>query len=142
MSSFTDPLQLEYLPKKNMWRTTRQFTYYVGEEGSDDKITVPKGFTTDLASVPWPAEMIIPKSGKYNQSAVLHDYGYFKQERSRKEVDAIFLEAMGVLGVPWAKRRIMWLAVRSWGWIPWRNHAKKNSESIKKVTIKAKNKKA
>lgn len=125
MSSFTKPLILEYIPKENIWRTTREFTYFIGEEGSDNFITVPEGFRTDLASVPWPAVMFIPVNGKYNQAAVLHDYGYYSQTRSRKEVDDIFLESMAILGVPFWKRQIMYRAVRLGGWLPW-NHHKKN----------------
>ena len=38
------------------------------------KITVPKGFRSDLASVPrifWP---IIPRHGRYTIAAIVHDY--------------------------------------------------------------------
>ena len=128
MSSFTDKLHLIYYPKRNTWKTGRAFTYFVGEEYSEDKIVVPKGFETDLASVPWPASMLIPKSGKYNQAAVLHDWLYNQQERPRAECDKIFLEAMEVVGVSLAKRRIMYRAVRWFGWIPWRNHSYKNEK--------------
>lgn len=125
MSSFTAPLNLNYDPKINMWYTGREFTYFVGEEGSENKITVPEGFRTDLASVPIPARWLIPKSGRYNQAAVLHDYLYTIQDRPRKEVDRIFLEAMGVLGVPKWKRWVMYRAVRIGGGRPWRMWAKK-----------------
>jgi hypothetical protein len=142
MSSFTDELVLKYIPKNNMWRTERSFKYYVGEEGSKDCITIPKGFLTDLASVPWPASMLIPRSGKFNQSAVLHDFLYhilgevFKpynlKKRTREECDKIFLEAMRVLGVNRFKRSIMYNAVRAGGWMPWNHHAKKNKTEVKK----------
>jgi len=128
MSSFTDKLHLIYYPKKNTWKTARAFTYFVGEEYSEDRIVVPKGFETDLASVPWPASMLIPKSGKYNPAAVLHDYICSTQERPRAECDRIFLEAMEVVGVPLVKRRIMYRAVRMFGWISWRNHSYKNEK--------------
>lgn len=103
-----------------MWRVARSFKYHVGEEGSGDVITVPRGFKTDFASVPRIFWTIIPPDGNYTQCAVLHDYGYFTQKRSRKEVDKIFLESMKVLGVPTWKRHTMYRAVRSFGWIPWR----------------------
>lgn len=129
MSNFTTDLVLEYLPKENLWKTDRELIYYVGEEDSDDVITVPKGFITDLASVLWPASTIIPKSGKYNGAAVVHDYLYSEHKRPRKECDIIFLEAMEVLNVPLWKRLIMYRAVRMFGWIPWRNYSYKKEKS-------------
>ena len=66
MSSFTDPLEVRKITKgknKGKWQTTRQFTYYVGEEGSDDKIVVPKGTVTDFASVPRIFWVILPPAG-------------------------------------------------------------------------------
>src|SRR3990167_2288479 len=119
-SSFTEPLILRYLPLSNLWRTEREFKYFVGEEESKDCITVPKYFFTDLASVPWPGSMLIPRSGQFNQSAVLHDFlysilgevtePYNNKKRTRTNCDKIFLEAMKVLKVNWFKRSIMYRA--------------------------------
>lgn len=134
MSSFTDELTLTYLPGPNKWRTDRQFTYFVGTKISGIKIVVPKGFVTDLASVPWPASMLIPKSGRFNQSAVLHDFLYSKRgkvnnrEYSRAKCDLIFLEAMQVLGVHWFKRKIMYRAVRLGGWAAWNKKEREKSK--------------
>lgn len=127
MSSFTDRLEVVQIGA-DTFATTREFTYYVGEEWSKDKIVVPKGFITDFASVPFPASMFIPKSGLYNQAAVLHDFLYQKKIRSRKESDQIFLEAMKVLGVNVFKRNIMYRAVRAFGWVAWRKDNDKKSE--------------
>lgn len=137
MSSFTDKLVLTYYPQTGIWKTHRAFTYFVGREYSSERIVVPRGFKTDLASIPWPASMLIPKSGKYNQAAVLHDFLYStlgtpdKIIYTRAECDKIFLEAMEVLEVPLAKRRIMYWAVRAFGWIPWRNRSYKQEERRK-----------
>ena len=62
MSSFTDPLVVQKLPN-GRWKTTRQFTYYVGEEHSHDRITVPKNFSTDFASVPRIFWVLLPPAG-------------------------------------------------------------------------------
>lgn len=42
MSSFTENVGIEPLPKLNMWRTTKPFSYAVGNEGSLEVIEVPK----------------------------------------------------------------------------------------------------
>ncbi len=119
MSNFTDPLILLNIDG-NLWKTEREFSYHVGSEDSADIITVPKGFLTDLASVPWPTSMLIPKSGKFNQAAVLHDYLYTIQTRPRSECDKIFLESMKNLGVNWFLRGIMYRAVRIGGGFVWK----------------------
>lgn len=118
MSNFTDPLILRHI-NGNLWQTEREFSYHVGSEDSTDVITVPKDFLTDLASVPWPVSMLIPKSGAFNQSAALHDFLYTVQTRSRLESDKIFLESMKNLGVNWFIRGIMYRAVRLGGGLVW-----------------------
>ena len=120
MSSFTSPLILEYIPEKNLWKTDRELIYYVNKEG--EKIVVPKGFTTDLASVPWPASMIIPKSGRFNSAAVIHDYLYFSKLYTRQKADLIFYQAMQVLGVSFIKRWVMYHSVRTFSWMAWNRH--------------------
>jgi hypothetical protein len=71
-------------------------------------VVVPTGYETDLASVPRGFWNIIPKSGKYNPAAALHDGGYTGHLRTddgqhmrliKKLSDQLFLEAMLVLGV-------------------------------------------
>ena len=96
-------------------------------------------FTTDLASVPRFLTWLFPRYGKYTKAAVLHDYFcrnigtetvavYATQEApaekgaeaaepqllelaDRSDADEIFRLAMTELGVPWARRWLMWSAV-------------------------------
>ena len=131
MSQFTKPLTVKKL-KSGLWEVALGFAYYVGEKGSKDKIFVPTGFQTDFASVPRPFWIILPPDGHYTQAAVLHDFLYHKQDRKRKQCDLIFLEAMQVLGVSWWKRKVMYRAVRLFGWMPWRNKAYKREKSCSK----------
>ena len=115
MSSFTDDLYLRYVRVFDTWETAREFEYHVGQCPSIQVIRVPKGFRTDLASVPRPFRWLFPKSGKYNQAAVLHDWMckfFYGTHRERCE---IFLEAMEVLEVPKWKRVLMYWAVRVGG---------------------------
>lgn len=116
MSSFTDPLTVTDL-NNGTFRTEREFTYYVKEEGSDDKIVVPAGFVFDCFSVPKCFQWLFPRvQKKGNQAAALHDWLYgYEPERSRKECDAIFKEALKVLGVPLLSRAVMYRALRWFG---------------------------
>ena len=57
---------------------------------SSEIITIPKGFVTDLTSIPrffWSA---FPKSGPYMSAAILHDYLYWDQRCTREQADRIF----------------------------------------------------
>ncbi len=127
MSSFTELPRLVALPPDyKLFEVQADFEYHVGSEDSLDVIYIKKGFVTDGASIPklfW--TLIGGPLGRYAPAAVPHDKLYRFQTRSRLEADNIFLEAMGVLGVSWWKRRSMWLAVRFRGWVPWNRHKKK-----------------
>lgn len=104
------------LPRRR-WMVYEKFEYHVGQLGSGIVIRVPKGFETDLASVPrifWP---ILPPHGYYGKAAVIHDYCYENAIEDRKWADDLFFEAMGVLGVPQWKRLMIYWGVRLFGWI-------------------------
>ncbi len=120
MSSFTSPLRLELTDRETkgraVFRLLDAFTYEIGAEGSGLIVTVPAGTETDFASVPRFFWRLVPPTGKHGKAAVLHDYLYQKQSGFTKLLaDAIFLEAMTVLGVPWWRRWSMFLAVRFFG---------------------------
>jgi len=92
------------------------------------RIIVPKGFLTDGASIPRLAWRIIgsPFTGKYTGGSLVHDWLYHTQTCTRSYADSIFKEAMEVSGVSWLKRNSMWLAVRTFGFIPWNYHKRRN----------------
>ncbi len=120
MSRFTESLVVTPLPDGKTWIILSDFGYEIGEEGSGDIINVPIGTYTDFASIPRPLWAIFPRWGKYGNAAVIHDWMYWNQSRSRKEADDIFLEGMGVLEVPNWKRYTIYYAVRWFGWLAWR----------------------
>ena len=122
MSRFTDALVVSPMADGNTWIVLRPFGYDVGEEGSGDTVEVEIGFTTDFASIPRMFWFVLPRWGKYGNAAVIHDWLYWVQIRSRREADDIMLEAMGVLEVPaWQKCVIFW-TVRLLGGISWRRN--------------------
>lgn len=126
MSSFTDPLEVRQIAL--WWFTTRKMTYFAGEEGSGESYTVPRNFRTDFASIPralW--SLVGHPAGRYAQAAVLHDFLYKTAPVSRARADALFLEAMGVLGVRWSQRWALYLGVRVGGWAAWAEHRKERA---------------
>lgn len=78
-------------------------------------ITVPAQFRTDLASVPRLPVVYWLCGGRANKPAVVHDFLYSTGEVPRHIADAVFLEAMAVVGVPLIYRRLMWAGVRLGG---------------------------
>lgn len=132
---FTKPLIVEYVGedrKKAIWEITESFEYHIGSYPSDKIISIDAGFQTDFASIPRPLWSIFPPTGKYIKAAVIHDYltdnkgkvflldpktgeKSIYTEYTKKEVDAIFKEAMTVLGVSKIVRFIVWRAVTLFG---------------------------
>ena len=78
--------------------------------------TVPKGFTTDLASVPVGLRNIVSQLNGI-EAAVLHDWMYETKSVPRAEADyTFFLMLEGAVGP--VKRHLMYWAVRiGGGWI-------------------------
>ena len=129
-SSFKTPLIVSPMPDGRNWRLFKSFIYHISSKYSQDCVTVPEGFITDFASIPWLFWTFLPYWGKYGKAAVVHDYLYqthvFDTSEftcdvlDRKRADDIFYEAMLVGGTkPW-KAKIMYKAVRLFGWLAWR----------------------
>ena len=97
-------------------------------------IQVGKGFDFDGASCPqflWSLGLS-PMGGGYDKSACLHDALYAGEIFERETCDKLFLEAMESEGVGYFKRHAMYWAVRSFGWMVWRNHKKEEVNAYKK----------
>ncbi|MFC1916304.1 DUF1353 domain-containing protein [Chloroflexota bacterium] len=133
MSRFTEVLLVSPLADGRTWVTRKEFGYDIGEEGSSNTIDVPIGFMTDFASVPRPLWAILPRWGKYGNAAVIHDYCYWDQSRSRKESDLIFHEAMQVLKVSACTVRIMYWAVRHFGYFAWLGNKQMKNISLSRL---------
>lgn len=126
MSSFTKPLVVSPLKDGRRWRLVEPFVYEIGTLGSNKVIRVPIDFETDFASVPRVFWWLIPPWGRYGKAAILHDWLYVSKLYDRLAADRLFLEAMTVLAVPVWKRCTMYIAVRLFGWIPYRKHLKRS----------------
>jgi hypothetical protein len=121
MSAFTGPLTLTHRDVDwREWELVTPLSYEVGFLGSGRVITVDPGFVTDGASVPQFLWVILPPWGRYSRAAVIHDLlcrlinagTPHIEAPTRERADAIFHEAMGVLGVNRIVRFVMWTAVR------------------------------
>ena len=100
--------------------------------GKHQMIVIPKGFQTDLASVPRIFWVILPPFGAYEAAAVLHDYlctllkqwHRWMQDKdsetpevppvSSRDADGLFRRVMRESKVGFCTRWAMWAGVR-WG---------------------------
>ena len=80
-------------------------------------ITVPDGFKTDFASIPWILRWLFNVNGKHRKSATVHDYlcEHGKQEKvTQAQADSVFKEAMKSEKVRSIKRYPMYWGVRAY----------------------------
>ena len=116
---FLDRLRLE-LAGESQWRLLAEFRF--DSKVTGDRLTVPGGFLTDLASVPRAPLAYWLTGGYAVAESVLHDWTYRTQWYPRDVADAVFFEAMDTdgtaLDIPrmaaW-RRWAMWRAVRWFG---------------------------
>ena len=89
----------------------------IGEDGKKVLVKVPDRFKTDLASIPrFPPFLrtLFLKNGRHRPAAVPHDFlCRLELEFPRRMADAIFLEAMKLVGVKRWHRYLMYWAVRA-----------------------------
>jgi hypothetical protein len=78
----------------------------------NQEVRVPKGYETDLSSIPRIFTPLIPKNGRHRPAAIVHDYLCREKVVDRVLADKVFLEAMRLLDVPRWRRGAMYAAVR------------------------------
>lgn len=105
-------LTMIHIPAKHWYKRTR---WRLAEPVIICDQHIPKGFTTDGASVPRLLWWLFPPHGRYMAAAVLHDYLLNAPKVPRAKADQVFLEAMRSMGVAHWRRLTMFMAVRFWG---------------------------
>ena len=117
---FTAPLEIRKT-RPEQWEVLRSFSFVTDLT----EVYVPRGFITDLASVPKALRSVVSGRGYWDQPAVLHDYLYRHNLITRKEADRLLLEACEHMeelwNVPWyrQRKRAIYAAVRVGGWFSW-----------------------
>lgn len=98
-----------------------------------EAITVPTGFVTDLASIPPIFYPLLRPDGEYAHAAVVHDYLYWTQTRSREEADKILKMEMRDFEVPSLTIEVIYDAVRIGGKMAWDDNTRKKSQGEKRI---------
>ena len=86
------------------------------------QVIVPKGFETDLASVPRQIWLRLPRWGPWSGAAIVHDWLYRTQLDgvTRLQADNIFRDLMREDKVRVRDIKVIYFAVREFGDGPWR----------------------
>lgn len=90
------------------------------------RIVVPVGFVTDLASVPRLFWTAFPPCGQYTSAAVVHDFLYWNQgpDCDRECADDVLLSAMEESNVDILSRNTIYAAVRKGGQSSWDDNSR------------------
>ena len=126
-----DPVDFKPFVDGRNWIVREQLTYRIGI--SQDSITVPVGFVTDLASIPPALQSFIQQNGPYLLPAVVHDYLYWKQTCTRDQSDQILLLAMIEHAVPEAQRFAIYQAVHFAGMFAWDENARSRKAGLVRI---------
>lgn len=116
---------------RSLWALTEPLAYW--PSNGREPIIVPRGFVTDLASIPRPLWSWLPPDGPWAKAAVIHDFLYFTQgygvwkchdttlrrRYTREEADWILRDAQRDRNVGVVSRNLVWLGVRSGGQAGW-----------------------
>jgi YD repeat-containing protein len=144
MAELTQPINRPV--GERTYELVEDWTYEWDHAGLRRRITVPKGFVCDGASVPrlvWTCTGVLP-DGLIRAAALVHDWLYKHRGRlplgsyhelrgghwldvplaaSREASDRLFARIMREAGVPRLKRRMAYISVRACGWWTWRSGA-------------------
>ena len=77
---------------------------------------VPRGFKTDLASIPVGLRSLFSRTGRSRKPAVFHDHMYSKKWETRKICDDLFYIGLRERGVSKWAAWLYWAGVRAGGW--------------------------
>jgi hypothetical protein len=126
-----EPVDFKPFVDGRNWIVREQLTYRIGI--SQDSLTVPVGFVTDLASIPPALQSFIQQNGPSLLPAVVHDYLYWKQTCTRDQSDQILLLAMIEHAVPEAQRFAIYQAVHFAGMFAWDENARSRRVGLVRI---------
>lgn len=119
---FQTPLILAEDPEPDIWVLAAPLVW---QDEISGKITVPEGFRTDLASIPRPFRNIpwLDPNGRSRRPAVLHDWLYAWQVRSKDFADNVLRDALRAEGANRWEAGVFYYAVHWFGEMAWHDDA-------------------
>ena len=109
MSAYTEHVSIA--PVGGMWELENPLLWELGKKGSGLLVEVPRGFKTDLASIPWYGRAIFKTAdATFAKASILHDF-LLESGWSPITAGAEFANALIADGVARWRATIMGLAV-------------------------------
>jgi hypothetical protein len=104
-----------------IYAITKPIAWVPGAKIAKDfkRVDVPAGFITDLASVPRIFWSLLPRDGSYTYPAIIHDYMYWVQDRTRETADEIFRIGMEEFHIGSVTVNAIYWGVRAGGGLAW-----------------------
>jgi hypothetical protein len=96
-------------------------------------VEVPKGFVTDLASIPRLFWSWLRPDGEYAYAAIVHDYLYWTQVRTRLMSDEILKSSMEDFHVDKLTIQTIYDAVRAFGESAWNENARLKAHGERRI---------
>jgi hypothetical protein len=124
LGRFADPIY--FLTEPIAWKPNK------GQEGYKE-VSVPVGFVTDLTSIPRVFWSLLRPDGRYAYAAILHDYLYWFQTRSREESDTILKLGMEDFSVAPLTISTIYTAVRAGGAASWSENERLRTAGEKRI---------
>jgi hypothetical protein len=126
-----EPVDFRPFADGRNWIVKEPLIYRVGI--SHDSVIVPRGFVTDLASIPPALQSLIQQNGPYLLPAVVHDYLYWKQTCTRSQSDHLLRLAMIESHVGKGHRTAIYDAVRAAGSFAWADNARQQAAHLVRI---------
>jgi hypothetical protein len=123
VSRFVEPMY--FLTKTIGWKPN------AGQDGVP--VQVPIGFVSDLASIPRVFWSLLRPDGEYSYPAIIHDYLYWMQDRSRDACDLILKFGMEDFKISPVTVTTIYQAVRVGGGSAWSENAKLKAAGEKRI---------
>jgi len=101
---------------------------YQSRRDNDVVIIVPKGFVSDLSSVPRIPLVYSLFGGRGNGPAIVHDWCYRTGCRAKGAADLLFLDGMKDIGLSWWIREMMYIGVKYGGYWTYKGYVKDRAE--------------
>jgi len=107
-------IKVKFIPAEKWWKRAQ---WELVEEyiSADGEFTVPVGFITDGASIPYFARKVFPPTGKYFGAAILHDW-LLQEYKDWDIANAAFKKELIASDIPKWRRVIVHQAVVVRGW--------------------------
>ena len=110
-------------------------TSLIAEQHGYPDVTVPKGFVTDLASIPRIFYSLLPPDGDYTVPAIIHDYLYWTQTTTRNQADNILRFSMQDYKIGPITRTVIYNAVHVGGGSAWTKNTEFKKEKGEKRVL-------